>query len=204
MQRTPRQASLPKAPEKWREEVSGIIRIWRNTAYRRDAARILKHHETEVALRHLLQAAKKSEKNFGPNQFAIALHACVSEATPSPGYSFRDKRKAEKLLVALGVLAKHPDVHFILDPRKEGFFPLGDGALLPGIEAAKKFIAPFAYPPAHRPIDFPQISVALRLGMMFKKILGSECRPAIDNLLSATFGPHREVSKLLKTAKTRL
>jgi hypothetical protein len=202
MQRAPRQVSLPKAPEKWREEVSGIIRTWGNIRYRRGAERMLGLHETEVALRHLLQAAKKSNKNFGPKEFEFMLHACVCEATPSPGYSLREKRKARKLLAALDVLAEHPDVHFILDPRKEGFFPLGVGALFPGIEAARKFLTPLAYPPAHRLPDFPQIALALRLGMMFQKMFGSECRPAIDALLSATFGPHREVSKLLKTAHT--
>ena len=204
MEKTPRQPRLSKAPDNWREEVSRIIGTWENKSYREGAARILKHHDTEAALLHLLQAAKKSRKNIGPNELSFILNACVCEATPSPGYSFRDKRKARKLLAAIDVLAEHTDMHFILDPRKEGFFPFGERALLPGIEDARKFLASFAYPPAHRPTDFPQVVLALRLGMMFKKMFGSERRPAIDGFLSATFGPHREVSKILKTAHTRL
>jgi hypothetical protein len=197
MKKAPRQTSLPAPPRKWREEVSGIVRAWRDHPYRKAAEKIIEHSETETALRCLMAAAKKNNRNFGPREFAMVLHACACEVTPSPGYSFRDKRKALKLLSALDVLAEHPDIHFILDPREEGFYEFGNGALLPGIEAARKFLHAFAYPPAHRPPDFPQITLALSLGKLFKAMVGSECRPAIDALLSATFGPHGEVSKIL-------
>jgi len=201
MKKEPRRTLLPTPPEKWREEVSGIVRTWGDHSYRKAAEKILEHSEAETALRHLMRAAKKNKRNFGPREFAMVLHACACEVTPSPGYSFRDKRKARKLLSALNVLAEHPDIHFILDPRKEGFFPCPEGALLPGTEAARKFLHAFAYPPSHRPPDFQQITLADRLHRLFNAMFRSECRRAIDALLHATFGPHREVSKILKTAR---
>jgi len=201
MKKAPRQTSLPIPPKKWKEEVSGIVRTWGDSSYRKAAEKIIGHSETETALCYLMHAAKRNKRNFGPVDFGMVLHACACEVTPSPGYSFRDKRKARKLLSALDVLAEHPDIHFILDPRKEGFFPRGNGALLPGIEAGRRFLRTFASPPSHRPPDFPQIALAHRLSRMFDAMLRSECRRAIDALLFATFGPHREVSKLLKTAR---
>lgn len=201
-ERTPRQAALPTAPDNWDMEVLKVLRTRPDDdSHRKAAEKMLQHRETETALRFLLRDAARNSRNFGPGQFAWALHACASEAALPPNYSFSDWRKARKLLAALDVLAAHPDIHFILDPRKEGFFPLGEDALLPGIEDARRFLSKFAYRPAHRPPDHPQILLAMRLGKLFNVIVGCECRPAIDALLTATFGPHREVSKLLQHAR---
>ena len=158
--------------------------------------RILRHEETETALRNLLHEERRKKIEFKLFFLYISIEKCAVLSFPFKHDLQEDSKRSKKLLDALRTVQK--DVSYISSIRL-------------GVEAGDQFVEMFEkvlqfteeYTRKNRgaPTANEMYLCAAALHRYFTTTFGAPVLPAIDALLTATFGPHDAISRIMKKSE---
>ena len=198
MARISRNLILPQAPKGWQSEIEKIIARFAARQGSADTGetmrRILRHEETETALRVLLSEAKKRKVKFDLGILYKSIHRCAVLSFPYTPELRENSRRTKKLIDALRTVQK--DVGLIsrfVGAEDEQFERMLNKILESTVEYTRKYRG--------APRQSEKYFCAAALRKHFVDTFGVPVLPAIDALLTATFGPHDDISRIMKKAR---
>lgn len=184
--RISRVLTLPQAPEGWRKEIEKIIAKrysrHRDSYFNSTTLLILRHEETEMALRNLMHEANRRKIEFKLWFLFVAVNKCAVLSFPFKSELQENSKRSKKLLDALRTVQK--DVGLIsrfLGAEDEKFEWMLDKVLKSTKEYTRK--------KRGAPKEVTKHFCVVALQKYFIDTFGTPVLPAIDALLTATFSP---------------